>query len=134
MGTREDFDHVVKKGLCVCDRGFDLILGNVDDVAVVEAIAESVDVIQPTPAIAFPFDGVSETLKHKGTVAVGSREAVARGLEGYASEPECGAIGGGESGCEPIVLAARIGERPGSPVSEALESFPIGLSGVERGP
>ena len=64
------------------------------------------------------------------TVAVGSREAIARGLEGYACEPECGAIGGGESGCERIVFAARIGERLGGPGGETLEGFPIGLSGV----
>jgi antirestriction protein ArdC len=57
-------------------------------------MAESVDVIQSPPAIAFPFDGVSETLKHESTVAVGTCEALARGLERYTGEPERGAIGG----------------------------------------
>jgi hypothetical protein len=66
--TRKDFNHIVQQGLCIRDGCFDLIFGNINDVAVIEAIAESVDVIQPTPAIAFPFDGVSETLKHKEPV------------------------------------------------------------------
>jgi hypothetical protein len=89
-----------------------------------------VDVIQPAPAIIFPFDRVSEALKHQSAVALGSREAVTRGLEGYASEPERGAVGGGESGCERIVVAARVGERLSGSVGEALEGFPIRLSRV----
>jgi hypothetical protein len=89
-----------------------------------------VDVIQPAPAFVFPFDGVSKTLKHQSSVALRSREAVTRGLEGNAGESECGAVGGGEAGCERIVLAARVGERPGGPVGETLEGFPVGLSGV----
>jgi hypothetical protein len=44
LGPREGFDDVVQQALCVCDRGFDLIFGDVDDVAVVKTIAESVDV------------------------------------------------------------------------------------------
>jgi hypothetical protein len=116
--------------LCIRDGCFDLIFGNVNDVAVIEAIAESVDVIQPSPAIAFPFDGVSETLKHQRTVAVGSSKTIARGLEGYAGEPECGSLGGRESSSQRIAFAARVGERLGGPVGEALEGLPIGLSGA----
>jgi hypothetical protein len=57
FGLRECSKDVVEKGLGVHEGGFDLVLGDVDDVPVVEAVPESADVVQPSPSCVLALDG-----------------------------------------------------------------------------
>lgn len=75
LGKRAD--DVVEQCLRIRGSGFDLVFGDVDDVAVVEAVAESVDVVQPAPSVAVPLERVGEALKYDGAVTFGTCESIA---------------------------------------------------------
>lgn len=68
----------------VADHRFNLIDGDVDDVAVVKAVAQSVKFIKPAPAGVTPFDGVCEALECQGSMTVGAGQPVASRFERYA--------------------------------------------------
>lgn len=62
--------------------GFDMLLGDVNDIAVVEAVAESVNIVKAAPSAIFPLDCVSKTLEHHRSVSFRACKPVPRCFKG----------------------------------------------------
>ena len=94
---RESDEQVFQESLRVGDGCFNLALRDIDDVTVIKAIAEPVNVIQSTPLLCRPIERMGQALKHCGPMTLRASETVAGGFEGNASEPEGSAMSRSES-------------------------------------
>ena len=130
LRLRKRTNNIFEQRLRVSDRGLDLPFGNVNDIAIVEAVAQSVNIIKTSPSFVFPFDRVRKALEYHGAVSIRSRKPISRPLERNSCQPECGVVSGGKTRSKRVAFSARIGDCADRAASETFENRPIRLCGV----
>jgi hypothetical protein len=130
LRLRKRTNNICEQRLRVGDRGLNLLLGNVNDIAIVEAVAQPVDIIETAPSVVFPFDRVRKALEYHGSVSIGSRKPISRSLERNSRQPECGVVSGGKPRSKRVAFSARIGDGADCAAGETFENRPIRLCGV----
>jgi len=130
LGIGEEAHDVVKKSLSISDHGLNLTLGYFGDVAIVEAVAQSVNVIEAAPSSVFPLDRVSEALKDHRTMAFRASQPITRSFERSSSEPKGRVVSNGEASRGRVVLSACIGDAAACTLDQTFDRVPVGISGV----